>query len=75
MPGVDRSGTFRFGDLLVRLGHVSPSELQELLSLQERLRPPLGGYFLERGLCTEAQIEEIIAWQRRWSGSRAAAFR
>jgi hypothetical protein len=63
---VERRRGQRLGDLLVRCGAITGSQLQVLLWRQERQRPALGGWFLERGLCTGEQLEEIVRWQSAW---------
>jgi hypothetical protein len=57
-----REGEF-VGALLVRHGLLTPLRLRILLRHQLRVRPPLGGYFVEQGLLTLERLERYLRLQ------------
>lgn len=61
----------RLGDFLVRGGYLSPFQLLALLGKQRMMGYPIGRFFVERGLCTQAEVDDIIARQRQASAPRA----
>ena len=59
----ERRDDLLFGDLAVELGYIGERELENLLQLQRKSRPPIGEILLEMGCLTEAQLEaELIAF-------------
>lgn len=51
----------RFAAFAVARGRLTPFQRLVVLGQQRREQRPIGVYFLERGLCTEAQLEEACA--------------
>jgi hypothetical protein len=56
------------GELLVELGHVSADVIAEVVEEQEETGLLLGQILQQRGLVTEAQIEETVKLQRQLRG-------
>lgn len=63
--------TERFGEVGRQLGHLSPPQLDALVALQRKTRPPIGQLLAEMGAIDhEALIDELGRFHRRdcvWS--------
>ncbi|MGD0113827.1 MAG: hypothetical protein ABSD48_18375 [Armatimonadota bacterium] len=53
------------GEALIRLGRITPRQLNSALAQQRRTQQPIKQVLLEMGLVTGQQIEETLSRQRR----------
>ncbi|HEX7672214.1 MAG TPA: hypothetical protein VF395_21610, partial [Polyangiaceae bacterium] len=53
----------RLGELLVRAGLITSTQLEEALAEQQRIGGRLGGLLVESGLVTETQVTQILSQQ------------
>jgi len=56
---LERSLGVPFGEFAVRHGYLTPFQVLAVLGQQLRLQRPLGQYFVERGLVSEPELEEL----------------
>jgi hypothetical protein len=61
-----------FGEFAVRHGLLTPFQLLALLGQQLRLQRPIGQYFVERGLATDAELDEARVVIFRHNARQAA---
>ncbi|MBF0507974.1 MAG: DnaJ domain-containing protein [Deltaproteobacteria bacterium] len=61
----NRGSGEKFGDCAKRLGYLSTFNILCLLGKQRRLNQPIGSFFIDRGLLTPQQMEELARKQIR----------
>lgn len=54
-----RGGSMRFGKKAIELGYLKPHQVDALLKHQRSLQQRIGKYFVEKGLLTEAEAEQV----------------
>ena len=54
-----RGHATRFGKKAIELGYLKPHQVDALLKYQRSLQTRLGHYFIEKGLLTEADADQI----------------
>lgn len=55
-----RGRTARFGNKAVELGHLKRHQVETLLQHQRTLQQKIGRYFVEKGLLTELDVDELV---------------
>ena len=63
MTSAARPARKRLGDLLVDAGVITPAQLSHALSLQGKLKVPLGRVLVSNGWLDEETLAEAIAYQ------------
>jgi len=54
-----RGHSLRFGKKAVELGYLKPHQVEAMLNYQRSLQQRLGQYFIEKGLLTEAEADQV----------------
>ena len=54
----------RFGECAVRIGLLNPFQLKSLLKQQNRRQRPIGTYFMEKNILTQAELSTFLKQQR-----------
>jgi len=65
MPQPGPGDASKLGDVLIRLGRITPRQLNSALAQQRRTQKPMDQVLLEMRMVTPQQIDEILKKQRR----------